>query len=283
MQQERRNGHRTWLPGAYVTYESASHAPREAELHDIGMRGLFVPAVAPLPRGTRIAMDIRLSRGGTSWAVLGRVVWTRASGVAGRPSGMGVKIVDIDETAVEAIRRAIGPAPPAREKTVRGIGTPTPPAVWVARGPAAEGQATLRGIRRASKSEGNGREGREGREAKRGRGIGKATAAALLVGAVVATAFGVMPGGIPRTQGLVAAAVTAAETEVVTAVQAPPPAPSETPPAAAVPPTSEDDTSTAVVAPPPASTSPPARRPAPGRAWTAKPKRPSTPPSDNPY
>lgn len=257
MQQERRKARRTRFPGASVVYESTRHEPREAELVDIGTGGLFIPAVIPLPRGTRLAMEIRLTRGGPSWAALGRVMWTRVSPVAGRPSGMGIKIVDLDEAAVEAIERAIGPAAPARERTVRGIGTPTPPAVWVAKGPAA-----------------------------RRRGRGGAMAAALLVAAVVAATLGAMQWWSRGMQERMAAAGTAV-------VQPRPPAPAETPPAVSAPApgagggtaasTSPAVSSTEVVPRAPASTSKPASRPAPWRAWTAPPKPGRAASGDNPY
>jgi hypothetical protein len=236
-----------------VVYESTRHEPREAELFDIGTKGLFIPAVAPVPRGTRLAMEIRLSREGPSWGALGRVVWTRTSPAAGRPSGMGIKILDMDEAGVEAIERAIGPAAPARERTVRGIGTPTPPAVWVAKG----------------------------KSRARGKGRGRAMAAALLVAAAAAT-LGVMQWRIRGMQERAGAAV----------VQPPPPARAETPHAVSVWPASAGGgtaegattvTSSMEVPRAPVTTSTPASHPAPWRASPATPKRTVAASSDNPY
>jgi hypothetical protein len=243
MQQERRRAPRTRLPDASVVYESTRHEPRDAELLDIGTGGLFIPAVTPLPRGTRLVMEICLGRGGPPWGALGRVTWTRARPIAGRPSGMGIKIVDIDEAAVAAIERAIGPAAPARERTVRGIGTLTPPAVWVAKGPAMKRRGTRRG--RAT-----------------------AMAAALLIAAVGAATLGAMQWRMRGTPWRAAPAETAA-------AQPPPAVPAETPPAVSAPAASADDTTPTQVVPlVPATTGKPASRPAPWRAWSATPKRP---------
>lgn len=236
-----------------MVYESTRHEPREAELVDIGTGGLFIPAVSPLPRGTRLAMEIRLSRGGPSWSALGRVVWTRESPAAGRPSGMGIKIVDLDEAALEAIRAAIGPAAPARERTVRGIGTPTPATVWVAKGPAARSRR------------------------------GRALASALLVAAMAAATLGAIQW---RRHLVTPSPVVAAATAVV---QPPPPALAEIPPAVpAVPAAAMVSATTAApataVAPAtPASTSKPASRAVPWWARTRSPKRAAPAPSDNPY
>jgi hypothetical protein len=259
MQQERRSGHRTHLPGAHVVYESARHEPREADLLDVGAGGLFIPAVTPLPRGTRLALEIRLSRSGPSWPALGRVVWTRAA-APGRPGGMGVKIVDIDDAALEAIRRAIGPAAPARERTVRGIGLSTPPAAWVAT-----------------------KTGRNGR--------GRVVAAALVAAAVAAGALGVMQGRIPTWLGRTATAGTAAvtttaETSALGPVVAPPSAPapsgiraggSAAPIATAAASSARSPAGASGGRSKPASPAP--RSP----AWTAAPRRSTGAPSDNPY
>jgi Tfp pilus assembly protein PilZ len=295
MQQERRNRHRTRLPGAHVVYESARHEPHEAELHDLGTGGLFVPAATPLPRGTRLAMELRLTPGGPSWAALGRVVWTRASAAPGRPSGMGVKLVDVDEAAVAAIERAIGPAPPGREETVRGIGAPTPHAAWVAKvATAVPKEVATTVAKQVAASNGN---------AGSARGRWRATAAALLVAAAAAT-LGVIEGRIPALKGRAAAAAMMAEARVAAApAPAPPPAPPEpAPPSLPTPPiqpTQAESTPPdpgaasspaasvrdipAVVAPGQAAASRPTWRPAPGRAWAPRPKRPVPAASDNPY
>lgn len=262
MQQERRSAHRARLPGASVVYETTSHEPREAELFDIGTGGLFIPSVTPLPRGTRLVMEIRLSRGGPSWGALGRVMLTRARPAEGRPSGMGIRTVDIDHAAVEAIQRATGPAAPAREKTVRGIGTPTPPAVWVAKG------------RRAGAT--------GGRRAR----TGTAMAAALFIAAAAAATLGVMQWR-PRwaTQRPTAAAMAAETASAATAATPAPPAPTEAPPAVSAAVTTTTATATEVVLPPSASAS--AGKPAThAPAWRGRApstKRASPAPGDNPY
>jgi Tfp pilus assembly protein PilZ len=255
MQQERRSGHRTRLPDASVVYESAHHEPRDAELLDLGTGGLFIPAVTPLPRGTRLALEIRLSRGGPSWPALGRVVWTRASGGAGRPSGMGVKIVDLDEAARAAIERAIGPAAPARERTVRGIGIATPPAAWVAKGRSPE---------RTERT-------------KRGRVV----AAALVVAAAAAAVLGMMQSKGQRAQASLPPAPTSMEVAPA-AVSVSEPAPSVV---ASVATTATQPPASTAVAPrtPTGRGARTGSRPPAWRAWTPTPKRTVTSPSDNPY
>jgi len=261
MQQERRSGHRTHLPGASVVYESARHEPRDADIVDLGAGGLFIPAVAPLPRGTRLALEIRLSRGGPAWPALGRVTWTRTSASPGRPAGMGVKLVDVDDAALEAIQRAIGPAAPARERTVRGIGLTTPPAAWVAKAGAAEAPRTA---------------------TRRTRTRGRAMAAALLVAAIAAGVLGVMQGRIPWWHGRVAAAGT---TPVTSAVVMPALPSVDAPPAAAAPVATAATSAAPPRAPASATMSPskPTARSPRWRAWAAPPKRSGTVPSDNPY
>lgn len=245
MQQERRNVHRTRVPGVHVTYESASEASEQADALDISSGGIFIPTTKPAPLGTRLAMEIRVGAAAPSWFALGRVVWTRETAGRARPSGMGVTLIDIDEALLDAIESAIASMAPEREKTVRGIGTPVPPVI-------ASPKRSSRGRRRAGP-------------------------AVLLVAAVVTMALSVMNDRIPwlRLRSLAAASPPVTTAPAIVAPSATP-APVSLPAVSAT--TSASPRATAT-----ASASKPPSRPAPSRSWMTTPRRPTSPPNDNPY
>jgi uncharacterized protein (TIGR02266 family) len=119
---ERRGAKRAPISGVRVTYESAAGAQIEADVLDIAAGGLFIRTHVPLPVGKRIAVDITILGEPGPWSALGRVVWTREA-APGRPAGMGVKLIDVDDATVEAIERLVD----TREPTAPGVGGPPAP------------------------------------------------------------------------------------------------------------------------------------------------------------
>ena len=116
-----------------LTFESATDEPEEGEALDVSSDGLFIQTAKPAAVGKRLAIEVRLPSGDQSWSALGRVMWSRTGLGATRPSGMGVQLIDIDEAALDAIQRLLESLPPARERTVRGVGVAAPPVVSVVR------------------------------------------------------------------------------------------------------------------------------------------------------
>jgi hypothetical protein len=166
---------------------------------------------------------------------------------------MGVKLIDIDPVAVEAIQRAMASVAPAREKTVGGLGVPVTPVAWASSPPP-----------------------------RRRRRAGPAV---LLIAAAASIALAVTHGRIPwlphRSLAAAAPALVPAPELASVAPPAAPPSAEPVPVASASP--------VAAVAPADAATratasaaGKPAPRPAPPRWWRAAPRR-TGPSSDNPY
>jgi uncharacterized protein (TIGR02266 family) len=72
---------------------------------DIGMAGMFVQSESPMPAGTLMNFEVRPS---PQWRMLrgrGRVVWARHQATeVGKPTGMGVRFIELDERARRGIR-----------------------------------------------------------------------------------------------------------------------------------------------------------------------------------
>jgi hypothetical protein len=116
-----------------VTHEGSSGGRAEADVHNVGADGLFVPADPPPPVGKRLSLEISTAGGGPKWSALGRVVWVRTEVDAHGPRGVGVKFIDIDDAGAAAIERLVSSRertepgagsnkPPSRERTVHGVG-----------------------------------------------------------------------------------------------------------------------------------------------------------------
>src|ERR1700677_2586362 len=71
----------------------------EREALNVGAQGIYLQTGQPSPLDTLVQLQVRLASGQQIIAGLGRVVWTRdaAQASAGRPPGMGVKFVKLDE------------------------------------------------------------------------------------------------------------------------------------------------------------------------------------------
>jgi uncharacterized protein (TIGR02266 family) len=148
MTEDRRSVPRAVVPGVHVTYESADGEPRQADVTNLGTGGLFLCTDAPIAVGKRMSLDLYVTGENAPWTALGRIVWSRSADEGpGRPAGMGVKLIDVDDVVLASIERLVasreatepgvgqGPTPPIqpppRERTMLGVGDP------VAGGPAA--------------------------------------------------------------------------------------------------------------------------------------------------
>jgi uncharacterized protein (TIGR02266 family) len=142
MSEERRGGRRTPISGVKVTYESASGEQIEADVLDLASGGLFIRTEAPLSVGKRIAVDLNVVGEPVPWSALGRIVWVRAAAEPGRPAGMGVKLIDMDDATLEAIQRLVE----TREPTAPGVGDVSPVVAAPVIAAAPDRERTLMGV-----------------------------------------------------------------------------------------------------------------------------------------
>jgi uncharacterized protein (TIGR02266 family) len=119
MPEERRFGKRAPISAVRVTYEGASGARIEADVVDLGAGGVFIRTDEPMAVGKRIALDLHILGESGPSSALGRVIWSRPIAEDGRPPGMGVKLIDIDDATVGVIERLVE----TRELTVIGMGS----------------------------------------------------------------------------------------------------------------------------------------------------------------
>lgn len=147
MPDERRGSKRAHISGVRVTYESASGERVEADALDLSTGGLFVRTSTPLGVGKRITLDIQVFGEPSSWSALGRVVWVRPQAAPGMPAGMGVKLIDVEDSVVAAIETLVE----TREPTSPGVGAgvkaeiaPVAPVVMAP--PVPERERTLMGV-----------------------------------------------------------------------------------------------------------------------------------------
>jgi uncharacterized protein (TIGR02266 family) len=146
MADERRSARRARLGGVRVTYESATGDRVETVAHDLARGGLFVRAAKPPAVGKRIALEIQIIGERGTWSALGRVVWRREAAAGDLPAGMGVKLIDVDESVVSTIDRLVD----TRERTEPGVGVPTGPPRTPHRAPALSIPIDLVGRRKAA-------------------------------------------------------------------------------------------------------------------------------------
>jgi Tfp pilus assembly protein PilZ len=120
MPEVRRAARRVRLPGVQVTYEAATGERQQARVVDLSREGLYIPSAKPLAIGKRLSLEIQPIGEPRVWSALGRVVWVRdADDGDERPAGMAVKIIDAEDAVVAAIERLLE----AREPTERGLGS----------------------------------------------------------------------------------------------------------------------------------------------------------------
>lgn len=149
MAEERRSARRARIAGVRVTYESATGDHVETDALNLGPGGLFVRSAKQLAVGKRISLEIQVAGELVPWSALGRVVWTRERDEGERrPAGMGVKLIDVEDSVVTTIERLVAgrepteavpadAALPARDPAAIGAessveATPPAPVVQVA-------------------------------------------------------------------------------------------------------------------------------------------------------
>ncbi|MGH7434445.1 MAG: hypothetical protein ACRENE_02140, partial [Polyangiaceae bacterium] len=112
-----------------------------------GKGGIFVQTNDPMPAGKQVSVEIQIPGQLATWSAVGRVRWNRAPGNGGgRPPGMGIAFIDVDNAVLVAIGKILARGPlverthspppaaasssappagaPARERTVLGVGQP---------------------------------------------------------------------------------------------------------------------------------------------------------------
>jgi uncharacterized protein (TIGR02266 family) len=135
MPDERRRGPRASVNEARVACEGASGERVRGRGLDLGEGGIFVQADKLPAVGARLSLEVHLAGEPTPWAAVGRVIWRRdLASKDGKPRGMGIAFIDVDDAARAAIERVLGPGiaahsteglgprPPSRERTVLGVG-----------------------------------------------------------------------------------------------------------------------------------------------------------------
>jgi hypothetical protein len=111
------------IPGLRVAYQRMSGERREADALYLGERVLFICTDKPLAAGGRFALtielpgDIQLPGDGAPRSAVGRVVSVREAGTSDAPSGMNVKLIEVEEAVVAAIERRV-----AGERVDPGVG-----------------------------------------------------------------------------------------------------------------------------------------------------------------
>ncbi len=82
--------------------------PREARCVNLSVGGMFIAMDPPLPRATRVKLQIRLKPVDKTIFTEGLVVWTRPRMPDPQfPPGMGVKFDELDDETRELIQQAI--------------------------------------------------------------------------------------------------------------------------------------------------------------------------------
>lgn len=138
MSQDTRKDKRAQDTSIVVRYKSATVDEFiEHHAHDVSRGGIFVKTTTPFGPGTLLKFELRISDDKPLIAGVGRVVWKRdpAQVAEGRPSGMGVKFIKIDEPSRVLIDEVVNKAPGAGASFTNGDSrkepahAPAPPSV----------------------------------------------------------------------------------------------------------------------------------------------------------
>ncbi len=138
MSQDTRKDKRAQDTSIVVRYKSATVDEFiEHHAHDVSRGGIFVKTTTPFGPGTLLKFELRISDDKPLIAGVGRVVWKRdpAQVGEGRPSGMGVKFIKIDEPSRLLIDEVVNKAPGAGASFTNGESrkepahAPSPPSV----------------------------------------------------------------------------------------------------------------------------------------------------------
>jgi type IV pilus assembly protein PilZ len=145
--------------GGLIHCESAAGMELVSRWLDLGPGGLFVEADEPIPVGTLLTLEIEIPGESATASATGRVTWVReALSADGKPPGMGVTFIDVDDAVRASIDRFLereapseAPAPNApksRQRTVVGVGlsAETPAAAAVPSPPMPSREKTVLGV-----------------------------------------------------------------------------------------------------------------------------------------
>lgn len=126
MAQDTRKDKRATLDSLVVRYKSATVDEFiENHSHDVSAGGLFVQTESPFTAGTLLKFEIRIGNEQSVIVGVGRVVWKRdTASPDGRPSGMGVKFIKIDDPSKALIRSLVEKNEGAGSEYQAGMGAP---------------------------------------------------------------------------------------------------------------------------------------------------------------
>jgi hypothetical protein len=115
---EARQHRRVRIPGVLVHYRSAVGRFLVGDALDFSREGVFVSG-APLAVGRLIDLELFVFSDDDPVRAVGRVMWTRSNDEGEeRPVGMGVKLVDMDETSHARFEHLVT----MRQPTLLGLG-----------------------------------------------------------------------------------------------------------------------------------------------------------------
>src|SRR5580658_9113366 len=118
---EVRGDRRAHIPRVSVRYEAGPGRFVVGDALEMSEGGIFILATKPVRPKSLIEIEIRVLGEPSPILAIGRVVWTREVDEGeGRPTGMGVKLVDMDDAARALIARLVA----VRQPTMHGIGAP---------------------------------------------------------------------------------------------------------------------------------------------------------------
>jgi uncharacterized protein (TIGR02266 family) len=118
---EVRRDRRAHIPRVSVRYEVGPGRFVVGDALEMSEGGIFILATKPVRPKSLIEVEIRVLGETSPILAIGRVVWTReVDGGEGRPTGMGVKLVDMEDAARALIARLVA----VRQPTMHGIGVP---------------------------------------------------------------------------------------------------------------------------------------------------------------
>jgi uncharacterized protein (TIGR02266 family) len=125
-QKEARRDRRAHIPHVSVTYEAEPGRLVVGDALEMSQGGVFIRAPKPVAARSLIEIEVRVLGEPSPISAIGRVIWTREVDEGeGRPSGMGVRFIDMDDAARAVIAQLVA----VRQPTMYGIGaTPALPA-----------------------------------------------------------------------------------------------------------------------------------------------------------
>ena len=116
---EHRRHRRAHIHRVSVRYELSPNRFIVSDALEMSVEGLFISASRPLPVGRLFEIEIRVLGEPLPIAAVGRVVWTReVDDGEEKPTGMGVRLIDLDDLSRDLIGRLVA----GRRETLHGLG-----------------------------------------------------------------------------------------------------------------------------------------------------------------